>query len=214
MLSGNDRGGPTILILTLIPGPLPQPNTTIMHESTRTLSCLLMTVVVLACSGWTWPASPQDPGKTVFLVRHAEKCTEPADDPGLTAEGTERAVELARVLKDIPVDAIYSTPFERTLATVRPLVTDKSLTVMETPVESGFLEALVQSILASDADHIVVSGHSNTTPRVVNLLAGTSYEDLAETEYDRLYVVHLPEVGVPTVNVLRYGATSGDASSC
>lgn len=175
----------------------------------RILPFFLIVLVFTSCT----PEAEVAPGdKVVYLVRHAEKCTEPADDPALTPAGTERAMALARALQDIPLQAIYSTPLRRTRDTVEPLASALELTVTETPIRQGFLEALADSILASEADHILVSGHSNTTARLANLLAGTDLPDLEETEYDRLFVVHLGST--PMVDVLRYGASSGSTESC
>lgn len=185
-----------------------------MHESKRILTVLLLMACVLPVSARMQAFPPDQDNKTVYLVRHAEKCTEPSDNPGLTPEGKQRAIELARVLQDIPVDAIYSTPLERTLDTVRPLALEKGLDIRETPIQSGFLDAMVDGIMASEARHIVISGHSNTTPRVVNLLAGTSFADLEETEYDRLYIVHLSGAGESSVSILRFGPPSSGSIAC
>ena len=173
---------------------------------------LPVVLCVLLFSSCTPEAEMASPEKVVYLVRHAEKCTEPADDPALTPTGTERAHALARTLQDVPLQAIYSTPPHRTRDTVEPLASALGMVVTGTPIRQGFLEALADSILASDDLRILVSGHSNTTARLANLLAGTDLPDLEETEYDRLFVVHLGET--PMVDVLRYGASSGSTESC
>lgn len=152
--------------------------------------------------------------KTIFLVRHAEKCTEPAGDPDLTEYGRQRAQDLTRVLMDVELDAIYSTPFKRTLNTARPLAQMHGVKIIETPAESGFMEAMVSRIKAGEAHNILISGHSNTTPVVVNLLAGTTYENLDESEYDRLFIVVLHNDGAASVSILRYGAPSGPSEAC
>ncbi len=152
--------------------------------------------------------------KTIFLVRHAEKCTEPARDPDLTEFGKQRAQALVRVLMDVELDAIYSTPFKRTLNTARPVAQMHGVKIIETPAESGFMEAMVKRIKAGEAHNILISGHSNTTPAVVNLLGGTAYENLDESEYDRLYIVVLQEDGSASVSILRYGAPSGPSEAC
>jgi len=55
---------------------------------------------------------------TIIFVRHAEKATIPADNPGLSEAGKQRAAELARQLVDADViagiDAVYSTSYRRT----------------------------------------------------------------------------------------------------
>ena len=62
---------------------------------------------------------------TMIFVRHAEKALIPVDDPGLSPEGQLRAAELARQLVDADVvagiDAIYSTPYRRTVETAQPI---------------------------------------------------------------------------------------------
>lgn len=173
---------------------------------------LLVLGLAMCLSSCAPDAEPETREKVVYLVRHAEKCTEPADDPALTPFGQERALALARTLQDVPLQAIYSTPLHRTRDTVEPLASALGIPIQETPISQGFLEALADSIHASGNERILVSGHSNTTARLANLLAGTELPDLEETQYDRLFVVHLD--GTPTVDVLRYGAESGSTESC
>ena len=54
---------------------------------------------------------------TIIFVRHAEKASAPAGDPGLNEAGQRRAAELARQLVDADVirgvDVVYSTPLRR-----------------------------------------------------------------------------------------------------
>jgi len=158
--------------------------------------------------------STQDDAITVFLVRHAEKCSAPASDPDLTPYGQQRTQDLVRVLSHVELDAVYSTPFARTLNTASPVAAAHDVNIIETPAERGFMEALAERIKNGEANNVLVSGHSNTTPRVVNLLAGTEFEDLDESVYDRLYIVTLHEDGTAGVQVLTYGAISGSEEDC
>ena len=155
-----------------------------------------------------------DSDKTVYLVRHAETCTEPARDPELTGPGEKRALDLARVMTHIDLGAIYSTPLKRTLATASPVADEKGLSITVTDLTSGFLERMADEIRASEATHILVSGHSNTTPTVVNLLTGSSLENLDETEFDRLYIVTIREDGSADYQILRYGDASAGKEVC
>jgi len=152
--------------------------------------------------------------KVVFLVRHGETCTEQGRNPELSALGKERAQELSRVLMEVDLDLIYSTPFNRTEGTAAPVAVSQDLEVTQTPVSSGFLANLAQEIKASSATSILVSGHSNTTPALINLLIGTELEDLTEFDFDRLYVVRMHADGTGSLVTLRYGATSGKPSAC
>ncbi|MDA0378074.1 MAG: phosphoglycerate mutase family protein [Bacteroidetes bacterium] len=177
----------------------------------RRLPLFALILMLMSCGS---EAEPDGPVKTVYLVRHAEKCTEPAEDPGLTPTGQERARALRRTLQDVPIEAIFSTPLRRTRDTVEPLASALGLIIQETPIREGFLEALADTIRISAHGRIVVSGHSNTTARLTNLLAGSNLPDLEESQYDRLFVVHLGASGRAWVDVLRYGAPSGPSEPC
>ena len=52
----------------------------------------------------------------VVIVRHAEKANG-GNDPDLSSAGRARANELARILKDSGITAIFSTEFKRTQET-------------------------------------------------------------------------------------------------
>ena len=58
---------------------------------------------------------------TVFLVRHAEKATEPASDPPLSAAGMQRADTLVHLLANAKPVAIYTSQYQRTQLTAKPL---------------------------------------------------------------------------------------------
>lgn len=157
-------------------------------------------------------------GVTVALVRHAEKAAEPADDPPLTAEGARRAVELARVLGAAEVTHLFSTPLERTRQTLAPLAAARGLEVAD--YEPRDLRGLAQRLQdLPPGSFAVVSGHSNTTPALYELLGGEArgLEDspygklLAHDAYDRLFLVTLAaeakgEVTPRAAFELRYGA--------
>ncbi|MCH7474627.1 MAG: hypothetical protein IIA27_08125 [Gemmatimonadetes bacterium] len=54
-------------------------------------------------------------------------------------------------------------------------------------------------------DVVLVVGHSNTIPGVVNALGAGPFENLTEEEYDDLFVVTLTADGGASVVRLRYG---------
>lgn len=162
------------------------------------------TVVVTLTDTFTLTEFLHDTATTFILVRHAET-TGGGSNPNLSADGLLRADELARVLKNVPLDAAYSTNFTRTTKTTEPTAADQSLT-LET--YDGFvLNPVVDAVLANHrGGAALVVGHSNTTPALLNLLTGTNdYGNIPETQYDNLYVVTVFEKGRAQVTHLKYG---------
>lgn len=144
---------------------------------------------------------------TVILVRHAEKGFDEAGDPDLTEEGTNRAIELKRILHNQHFDAIYSTPFKRTRQTVAPLAAVKNLEVLDyNPFK---MDEVMDIINSAKGKTILFSGHSNTTPVIINKIIGSEeYKSMSESDYDNIYIVTFSAIGQAKVIELEYGAHS------
>jgi len=164
---------------------------------------LLGAVVVFA-----YFATFSRPVTTVILVRHAEKKIEPNNpDPDLSAEGIERSRELARILNNAGVNAIYATQFKRTQQTAKPLseLTGVPITVAEAQDPAG----IVKSILTNNRGQtVLVAGHNNTVPEIVSALSGQSFPLIPESEYDNMYIVTIYRFGKAKVLKLKYGKDS------
>ncbi len=143
------------------------------------------------------------PATVVYLVRHAEKVDDSAD-PDLSAAGRARAAELARVLNEAGITAVFSSEFTRTRRTADPLATARGLTV---EIYDPRDPAATVHTLRSRGGRILVVGHSNTVPGLVLALGGGPVSAITDSEYDRLYIVVLTE-GQVTTTLLRYGAPS------
>ncbi len=141
---------------------------------------------------------PTEPVTTVFVVRHAEKA-ENGTDPDLSEMGQARARQLRDMLSALPVSALYATEFRRTQQTLSPLAEDRGLPVNQIPA-AGTGE-LVTAIQSHRGGVIVAAGHSNTVPSIVNLLAGTDYQDLDEQDYDNLFVVLVGDFGAKVLQL-------------
>lgn len=129
---------------------------------------------------------PPQADAVYYLVRHAEK-TKDKKNPALTQAGLNRANDLAARITDVPLIKIYSSDYKRTLETAAPVAKIKNLdVVIYDPRELGDFS---KSLLA-ESGHILIVGHSNTTPSLSGLLGGEMGEPITEaTEYDRLYVL-------------------------
>jgi len=132
---------------------------------------------------------------TFILIRHAEKdLTQSTNDPDLSAAGKERAAKLIEVLKQTQIDAVYSTEFNRTRQTVEPLAKLHSLPVMS--YQAMVKEDIDLMVQKHGGQTVLVSGHSNTIPHVINYLIGEEkYKPFADTEYDNIIIVSFTERG-------------------
>ena len=122
-------------------------------------------------------------------------------DVPLTAKGEARAQELLRVAGDTGVDAVYATPTIRAMSTGKPLaaaIGDSLRIVYETP------EIIRRLKTRHWGQVVVVVGHSDTVPQIVEGLTGTKVPPY-KNEHDLLYVVTLARDGRSTVVRLRYG---------
>lgn len=152
------------------------------------------------------PAQLLSQTTTVILVRHAEQDYASDDrDPILSAAGEARAEELVRVLREVKIDAIYSTPLHRTRDTAKPVAQLLGLEVTETPVQRPFGEYMADLIRERHAGQtVLVVSHSNTVPAIINALGGGPLDDLNHDGYDDLFVVTISAEGT-TVTRLKYG---------
>jgi len=165
------------------------------------LSAILVIVVVLfVVPLLPWAATPTT---TIYIVRHAEKAGNTANPP-LSVAGQARAQELIRVLGDDDFDAVFVTHFTRTQQTGGPLTTFKGLVAQQ--YQAGDTQSVVDTILADHTGgRVLVVGHSNTVDDIAAALGATGLSDLAEDQFDRLFVVH--RFGdVAHIDRLRYGA--------
>ena len=98
----------------------------------------IITIIFSLLLGVTNPSNDisqealQTPLTTYYLIRHAEKDrSNPADhNPNLDKSGEMRAQKWAAVLKDIDFNAVYSTNYNRTLQTAKPLADNNELNVL------------------------------------------------------------------------------------
>lgn len=141
----------------------------------------------------------------VFLVRHAEKADDHPRDPGLTAQGVARTEALARMLKDAGITHVWSSDLRRTRSTAGPAAQAAGVELQLYDPSGGEAEkALVDALLAAPGLHLVV-GHSNTLPSLVRALGGDSRGEIADDEYDRLYIVTVGGDGSVASTLLRFG---------
>ena len=145
------------------------------------LSIALAPSALPAASGPTHAVAASHP---VFVVRHLQKGE--GSDPSLTAEGAANAERLAASLKDKGIVAIFATPTRRAMETVQPLARALGIPVTPyDPTDPGALSAKV----ASAGGPVLVVGHSNTVPDLVQLFGGAKPAPLSDQDYRTVYDV-------------------------
>ena len=135
----------------------------------------------------------------LILVRHAEK-VDKSSGSALTRLGEHRAKNLADMLEDKAITYIFSTPYNRTLLTAKPVADDHKLPIIE--YDARALSDLAEQ-LRRLAGAVLVVGHSNTTPILANHLLGTDFDALEDHIYDRVYVVSISGDGNATLRMLH-----------
>lgn len=124
---------------------------------------------------------------SIYLVRHAEKLAE-SKNPALTRCGKARAELLASLLSKTHITAIYSTSYQRTMQTARPLANLQKMAIKN--YNPKYLEQFALQ-LKQKRENALVVGHSNTTPMLVELLAKEKVAPLTEHDYQYLYQVQV-----------------------
>jgi broad specificity phosphatase PhoE len=151
---------------------------------------------------------------TIILVRHAEQ---DRSDPEqhLTQAGQKRAKELARVLKHVPLAAIYSTNTARTKETAKPTSDEKKVPIMIYEyVNMDNLTFFTDKILgAYRGKTILISGHSDDVPTLVTMflkeyVTGMKVDLMKKEVHDSIFVVSLPDAGKGRAVELKYGEPS------
>jgi broad specificity phosphatase PhoE len=178
----------------------------------------LFTVVALVTALVTGalPVVAQGPPETtVLLVRHAEKATTPADDPPLTPAGEARARDLWTAVHDANVSAVITTQFARTRQTAQPSVS--ALGISPTVI-AATNPTHVQDVVAEIRRHpgktVLVVGHSNTVPAIVEALGAKRPGAICDSRYDDLFVVTVAADGKASAVHARYGEASPRDSTC
>jgi broad specificity phosphatase PhoE len=159
---------------------------------------LVVAVVLIWYLCFLWPVEIT----TVYIIRHAEKADSSANPP-LSAAGQARADELAHVLSDEGIDAVFVTNFTRTQQTGAPVAAAAGVTPKQ--YQASETQSVVDTILADHiGDRVLVVGHSNTVDDIASGLGATDLSDLGEDQFDRLFVVHR-FANVAHLDQLRYG---------
>ena len=153
---------------------------------------LAVLTLVAACkeSGKIY-VSEKENTSVYYFIRHAEKDRSDSTNknPSLTLQGLERANKWALFFKDKNIAAVYSTNYKRTQQTALPIAKEQNLEIISYTAKELISEKFIAD---NKGKNIVIVGHSNTTPELVNSLLGEKkYEDIADRENNNVFIVTL-----------------------
>jgi len=151
---------------------------------------------------------------TLILVRHAEEDRSREQIP-LTDAGSKRAKELAWVMQNVKIDAVFSTDTIRTLSTARPMVEARGLTTNKYSYANyDELQPFLDSILKKHRGKtVLISGHSDDVPAMLAMLrkewdGGKNVMLIDKPVYDNLFIAFVPQKGPAVILNLKYGQST------
>ena len=147
-------------------------------------------IIILLILGFQSNINSQENNETftIYLVRHSEKdlFSSNSTDPPLTECGKQRSENLSTFLKDVNLDVIYSTDYNRTKNTALPTSIAKNIVTKKYDAQD--LEEF-SKFLKDKKQNALVVGHSNTTGVLAGLLVGQEIGAFDLNIYNRIYQV-------------------------
>ena len=143
----------------------------------------------------------------LYLVRHAERLDNSADSP-LSTAGFERAAALRDSLLGKGIDSIFASTYLRTQQTAQPTAAalGETITIYSPDTTYQFAQ-LLRRLRGKD---VLVVGHSNTVPEIVEQLTGQSVT-IDHDDYDNLFRVKISR-GMLGVQTKLWQLTYGEPS--
>ena len=150
----------------------------------KTIAVALLVAFASAVSPAATPAQP-----SIYVMRHLHT---PAgvSDPDLTEEGMKYAVAVSQSFQGDPPDVIYVSSTRRAQQTAAPLagrlkLTPKIYDPRDTP---GLIAAV-----SAETGTVLVVGHSNTVPDIIEKLGGKRPPDLSHEDFGDIWHIAGPE---------------------
>ncbi len=126
-----------------------------------------------------------------YLIRHAEKLRidKTERNPKLNEKGILRAEKWKEVLKNINLDKIYSTNYNRTIETAKPTSNSQNIDI-EIYSPSNIDYRNFKEV--NKEKKVLIVGHSNTIPNFVNgLIEKDFYDQIDDLNNSNLYLVNI-----------------------
>jgi 2,3-bisphosphoglycerate-dependent phosphoglycerate mutase len=155
---------------------------------------LLLFIVLISCTS-NIKKEETAATTTYYFIRHSEKVRTDTSNknPKLNEVGLERAKKWAEYFKNIPLDAVYSTNYNRTMQTSKPTAESKKLAIINYNPRNMY-DSIFQK--NTEGKTVLVVGHSNTTPAFVNKILGEKkYKDIDDNDNSSLFIITITKEG-------------------
>jgi 2,3-bisphosphoglycerate-dependent phosphoglycerate mutase len=153
----------------------------------------------------------------VILVRHAEREALLTPDPQLSDAGRLRALALVAATREAGIQAIITTQFVRTGATIEPLAITLGITPEIVPdTNAQHANEVAEVILRKHAGQtVLVVGHGHTIPPIMRALGvAEALPRLCENQYDLIFFISVAPPNPTRVVRARYGVATPPDSTC
>ncbi|MFP8488329.1 SixA phosphatase family protein [Gracilimonas sp. Q87] len=174
--------------------------------SMRTLLFIIISLLMpLEITAQNTKSSKSDDETVLILTRHAEKIKTENQDPSLSEAGKKRTIKLLTLLQNYDtLNAVYSTEYNRTKETAQPVAEYFKLPV--TIYNPGELKNLKSQFLEKhQGETVLIVGHSNTTPDLINVVMGEERVDqFDENDYSNMYIIKLRKGESPVLQHYIY----------
>jgi broad specificity phosphatase PhoE len=161
------------------------------------------------------PRVTQAQPSLVILVRHGEKQPTPANDPSLSEAGVARSEALDKALAGATPGTIVVSATKRTNETAAVVAKRTGVTPTVIALTGAHVKSVAEAVMKASGVVLVV-GHSNTVPAIVNALGGPKLPDLCDASYATMFVLQPARDGRPVqVVTSSYGTPDAPgATTC
>ena len=139
----------------------------------------------------------------IYIVRHAEKSTEPSGDVYLSQAGRNRAHTLKSLLMRKHISYIFSTKTNRTRETAQPLSDEIGIPIK--PYTNDTLPKFLTRCIRLRENMLIV-GHSNTIITMLDSFHVThTAKQFPETDYNAMFILTMKKGKVANFKETTYG---------
>jgi broad specificity phosphatase PhoE len=145
----------------------------------------LLPLIALILLGACAFIAPIQPPSTFYVMRHLNTPAG-APDPDLTDEGRRNAQALAEWFGDNPPAAIFVSNAKRAQQTAAPLAARLGI---EPRIYDPSNTRLLIAEVMKEPPPVLIVGHSNTVPEIVEALSGRRPDTLTHDDFGDIWVI-------------------------